>query len=214
MKRLLPLLSITAMTVLSHGCNWLVPFAFIGQHKKTVAPEFARLPGHRVAVLVWAESDVLFDYPHLRLEVSTYIGEKLKAELTGKKVDNPMVLIEPRRVESYLEQAVTTTVSPEEVGKEVNAEIVVYVEILKFSMRDVEMTSHLKGRVEAAVAVYDLTTDPDEPNQYDLNPVKFEFPETNPVPLNPTNSLRVRQGTYEKLAELVARKFHEYQEEL
>jgi hypothetical protein len=167
-----------------------------------------------VAVLVWAESDVLFDYPHLRLETGTYIGEKLKAELTGNKVKNPIELIEQRRVEGYLERAATTSVSPEEIGRELNAEMVVYVEILKFSMRDADMTSHLKGRVEAAVSAYDMTGNPDDPNQYDLNSVKFEFPESNPVVLNPTNALRVRQGTYEKLSELVARKFYEYQEEL
>ena len=69
------------MLGLLSGCNLLTPIAFLGPHQRKVAAEFDKLEGKRTLIMVWAEPETLFDYPHIRLELATYIGDKLVAGL-------------------------------------------------------------------------------------------------------------------------------------
>ena len=70
-------LTVFALTAAVAGCNWLIPGVLMTEHKRTNPAEFDKLAGKRVVVLVWAEPETLFDYPHVRLELSSYIADKL-----------------------------------------------------------------------------------------------------------------------------------------
>ena len=63
------------------GCNLLIPLAMMSKHKETIPPEFDKLAGKRVAVVVWAPQEVLFDYPFVRLELALHISNKLRTEM-------------------------------------------------------------------------------------------------------------------------------------
>ena len=83
------------------ACNLLTPLVFVGEPKKKVAPEFDKLANNRVAVHVWTDAATLFDYPHARFELATYIGDKLAAETAQRKLGT--VVVDPREV-STIEQ--------------------------------------------------------------------------------------------------------------
>ena len=73
--------TVVACAAMTAGCNLLTPLIFVGEHKKKVSPEFDKLQNSRVAVLVWIDQVVLFDYPYARFELCTYISDKLAAEM-------------------------------------------------------------------------------------------------------------------------------------
>ncbi len=206
-KRTRPLLLI--LLTIAPGCNWFKPLAFVVQPpKQKVSPEFDKLPGARVAVLVWTDPSTLFDYPHARFELATYVGDKLTTEMSQRKLD--VGVVDPRDVEDFLQKRPESQINPEAVGKAFEADFVIYLEVLRFQIRDPQQPQFLQGRIEASIAVIDPRAEPDRPRRFELTPVKCLYPENQAVVLTADNAPRIREGTYHKFAELVARKFYEY----
>ncbi len=190
------------------GCSWLVPLIFIGEHKEKVPAEFDKLNGQKTAVVVWADQETLFDYPHVRMELSMHISDKMWSAMKNVQ------LVDSRRIEDYIQKNVDTTIDPADVGREFDCDMVVYVELLDFQIRDREAPDFVRGRIDAAVSVYDLNADPDEARRYELDDVETIYPERQMMLFNDTNAIIVRKETYEKFAETVARKFHKYEQEM
>jgi hypothetical protein len=186
----------------------LLPFVFIGHHKEKVPAEFTKLENRRVAVVVWAPQETLFDYPHVRLELSTHIADRLWAHV--KKIN----VIDCRKVEDYIERSLGFALDPEEIGDKLDAEMVVYVELLEFQIRDPSAPDLLRAEIRASVTVYDLTVDPDQPKRYELEEASVHYPESGTVQLTATSALVVRKAAYEAFADAVARKFYTYEREL
>ena len=208
MKKTAMVMTLCFAAAVSSGCSWLVPFIFLGQHQRKVAAEFDSLQGKRVAVVVWAEPATLFDYPHVRLELGSYSADKIRAGVKDCDV------VDPFRVEEFLERDVDAALEPRKVGAYFEADMVVYIELLKFQIRDAEAPDLLRGRVKASVAVYDLRADPDETARFVLAPVEVVCPEHQPVLMSSRNARLIRQQAYEQFAETVARKFYEHKVDL
>ncbi len=190
------------------SCNLLTPFVVLGKHTKKVAPEFDKLAGKRVAVLVWTEPATLFDYPHVRFELATYIGDKLYAEMGQRSAGTQVV--DPRDVEDFLQKNIDAQIDPSAVGRKFNADYVVYLELLEFQIRDAQSPQFLRGRIHASVSVHDMHAERESQRRYELTPVQCLYPEDAPVLMSATNSPMIREATYLKFAEEVARKFYEY----
>ena len=194
------------------SCNLLTPFVVLAGHSKKVAAEFDKLAGKRVAVLVWTEPATLFDYPHVRFELATYIGDKLFAEMGQRNLGTQVV--DPRDVEDYLQKNLDAQIDPYAVGRKFNADYVVYLELLEFQIRDAQAPQFLRGRIQASVSVHDIHAERESQRRYELTPVQCVHPEEAPVLMSATNSPVIREATYRKFAEQVARKFYEHTIEL
>ena len=194
------------------SCNLLTPLIFVGEHKKKISAEFDKLGRSRVAILVWTDPATLFDYPHARFELATYVGDKLSAEMARRSRD--IELVDPRDVEDFLQKDIDAQIDPRALGRQFDVDYVVYVEVFEFQIRDAQTPQLLRGRIDASVSVHDIRADPDQARRYELTPAKCIYPESGPVVLSATNAPLVRRSTYQKFAEQVARKFYEYTVEL
>jgi hypothetical protein len=208
MPRKAMLLMLGALAPLNLSCNLLVPAIFIGEHRKRVSAEFDKLENHRVAVMVWTDPSTLFDYPYARYELASYVFDKLRAEMAQRKL--AIDLVEPREVEDYLQKKIGTQIDPHALGQAFKADYIVYLEVLKFQMRDARLPQFLRGEIDASVSVHDIHADPDQLSRYELAPVACQYPEGAPLLINATNAPLVREATYRKFAEQVARKFYEH----
>jgi len=196
------------LPLLAASCNLLTPLAVLVEPTKKVAAEFDKLPGKRVAVLVWTEPATLFDYPHTRFELATYVGDKLHSEMGQRELATEVV--DPRDVEDFIQKNVGAQIDPYAVGKKFNADYVVFLELLQFQLRDPMAPQFLRGRIEASVTVHDVRADAASQRRFDLITVQCEYPDDAPVPLSATNAPLIREATYHKFAEQVARKFYEH----
>ena len=205
------LLLVASLSLLA-SCNLLMPLAVIGVQQKRVPAEFDKLAGSRAAVLVWTDPSTLFDYPYARLELATYLGDKLSAEMTQR---NQLVqIVDSRDVEDFLQKTPEARIDPAAVGKRFEANYVIYVEVASFQIRDPSEPQFLRGRINASVSVHDIAIQPRDLRRYELSPVEAIYPEEQPMLISATNSPLVREATYRKFAEMVARKFYEYTVEL
>lgn len=194
------------------SCNLLMPLAIVGVQKKRIPPEFDKLAGSRVAFLVWTDPSTLFDYPYARLELATYLGDKLHAEMAQR--DQAVQVVDPRDIEDFLQKTPDARIDPAAVGRKFDANYVIYVEVASFQIRDPGEPQFLRGRISASVSVHDVAEKDRDARRFELTPVETIYPEEQPVLLNATNSPLVREATYRKFAEMVARKFYEYTIEL
>jgi hypothetical protein len=190
------------------GCNLLTPIIFIGEHKKQIAPEFDKLAKKKVAVLVWVHASTLFDYPHARFELISYLSDKLSAETERRGMGTSVT--DPRSVEDFLQRNPDARIDPRTVGRQFEADYVLYVEVLEFHMREPDQPQFLRGTIQASIAVHDMQADADLLQRYDLSPVRCLYPEQGPVMLSAGNASLIREGAYRKFAELIARKFYAY----
>ena len=188
------------------GCNWIQLGFLLQEHKRTVPAEFSKLQDHRVLTLVWAEPETLFDYPHVRWELSSFVGDKLRAEVSG------VTLVDPVKVEDHIQKTLGADADPEHMGRQFEADMVVYLELTEFQIRDPEVPDLVQARIGASVAVYDLTADPDGPQYHELAPVHVTEPEGGAQIMPRANMLLIRQEAYSKFAESVARKFYSWEE--
>ena len=195
------------MVLATAGCNLLVPLIFLHPGTKKVPPEYARLENRKALVMVWAEPETLYDYQHIRLELASYIGDEIRAGVEGVQ------LINERKVEDYLQRTPEAAVDPRMVGGHFGAEMVVYVELMEFQIRDPESPDLLQGKARAAVRVHDLTTDSDELGYQELAEVAVIYP-AQAVLYTLTAPVVIRNETYKQLAELVGRKFYTHEQEL
>lgn len=210
MKQIRLCAMLTALMLTS--CNLLTPIIFVGEHRKRVFPEFDKLAHSRVAILVWTEAATLFDYPHVRFELASYIADKMDYEMSERKLKTEMV--DPRDVEDFLQKNLDAQVDPQMVGRQFQADYVIYMEIIKFQIRDPAEPHFLQGKIHASVVVYDMRADKDQRQYYELTEVKSFFPDSAPVLMTANNSVMIREATYRKFAEEVARKFYEHTIEL
>ena len=207
MKRTAVRIIVTCLPLLTCACNLFLPWAFILPDTRKVAPEFAKLANHKVAVLVWAEPETLYDYPYVRLETASHIGDKIRAEVEGVQ------LVNARKIEDFLQRDPDAAVDPELIGEHFQADMVVYVELLEFQIRDPESPDLLQAKVRATVQVHDLTADADEGGIQELDPVSVTYPD-QAILYSMTAPVIIRNETYIVFAELVARKFYEHKEKL
>lgn len=189
------------------GCNWFVPLAFILPDTRKVEPEYAKLVDCKAVVVVWAEPETLYDYPYIRLEASSHIGDRIRANVEG------IHLVNARKVEDFIQRTPEAAFNPELVGEHFRADAVVYVELLEFQIRDPESPDLLQGKARAEVTVHDLRSEEDDYGTQELESVELTVPE-QPVLYTAAAPTVIRNQTYDKLAELVARKFYEHDEKI
>jgi hypothetical protein len=195
--------------VLIPACNWLTPLVIIADPKRKVTAEFDKLAGRRVAILVWTDQSTLFDYPHARLELATHLADKLSTELTQRQLGTSVT--NPREVEDFLQKNPSARVDAVLVGQQFKSDFVIHVEVVEFQFRSPDHPQLLQGRINASVAVHDTRLPDAKGGRFPLAPVDCVFPEGAPVLMSATNSLMVREATYQKFAEIVARKFYEHE---
>jgi hypothetical protein len=202
-------LGMAAAVLVSVGaCNLLTPLVFVGDHKKKILAEFDKLPESKVVILVWVDAATLFDYPHARFELAAYISDKLQTEMTHRK--QGIEIVDPRDVEDHLQARAEARINPQAVGTHFDADFVVFVEVLAFQVRDPQQPQFVQGRIEAGVAVQDIRAERGRGQRYDLIAVQAKYPQDNPVLMSGTNTPLVREATYRRFAEEVARKFYDY----
>ena len=199
---------VTLLLVSGAGCNLLTPLALIMQPpKKTIPAEFDRLEGKRVLVLVWAPQETLIEYPWARLEIAQYVGDKIVASV------KPIRLVSPKKVEDHIEQLYESEYDPRKIGETFKADIVVYIELLEYEMRNPNTPQLRLGTIRASVVVHDLAKGA-EPSKFELEEVLARYPEKSEIGVLSKSGLEIRKLTYEKFAEYVSRKFHEYEIEI
>jgi hypothetical protein len=187
------------------GCNFIKAASyFLQPTSEQVNPEFNRLDGKLVLIYVWAPPEITWDYPKLRLDLSAYLGDYLQQKMPKVR------MVDPLKVERYLEQQNTLEQDPADLGRQFKADMVLHLSVFEFSIRDPDMAHFYRGRLGSSVQVYDMAKAP-EPERIPLQDAKVVVPEDAPIGVENVTAASMRQMTYDAFTVEVGKKFHRWE---
>jgi len=201
--------AILAALAANSGCDLIRGAAvYAAPQTERIAPEFNRLPGKKVLIDVWVPPEIKWDYPYVRLDVAGYVGAYLKEHVKD------ITIVDPRRVELYLEKQGDRQIDPAELGARFQADTVIQLSVHHFSLRDPGMAHFYRGRIKAAVTVYELPAEGGTPERFPLKEVEVAYPDEQALGFVNVQPAQVMRATYEAFAIEVGRKFHTWEKPL
>ncbi|MCE5327019.1 MAG: hypothetical protein LLG01_11470 [Planctomycetaceae bacterium] len=193
------------------GCTNVRDFTLYSMAKapvKTVHAEFDKLEGKRVAVVIFADQAVQYEYPMARLELATVVAEEIRAKLKKANVVDPRIVLEQQDSDIHWDSMEKT-----KFGKLFGADYVLYVALVDFSTREVGSLDLVRGRIVADVALYSTTEEESKACQWRNTNMRTLFPGGNGVKVNRTEN-DVRYQTEKAFADGLVKKFYTHKVEM
>ena len=185
------------------GCSYIKAAVLLtAPTTEKVPAEFNRLEGSKAVVYVWVPPEIKWDYPYIRLDLSSYVSGYLKENVKD------ITIIDPTRVESYIEKSGRHEADPVDIGRHFQADMVVHLAVHQFSIRDPGMAHFYRGRIGSSVEVHDLTAEGDAATRFPLKEVEVAYPDDKAVGFSNVRPEQMKQATYEAFAVEVGKKFH------
>lgn len=193
----------------SSGCNVMRSLAVqTAPQKEKIDAEYAELASKKVVIYVWTKPETLWDYPQMRLDLSSHLAAYLKEHVPEAEV------IPIQQVEAHLKSLSTMNPDPSDLAKHFHANAVIHVSIYKFSMRDPGLSQFYRGRISASVVVLDLTAEDGTVKRVPLSDVSVVIPEEGPLGYFNVSAEQVRDMTYREFTQTSGRKFHAWEKEV
>lgn len=192
---------------LAAGCNTNIGgyllYAFAGDApKKTVKAECNKLQGKRVAIVIFADQAVQFEYPMARLELSAVLAEELRAKVKDIHVVDPRTVLAHQDADMHWDSAAKTT-----IGKRFGADYVLYIGLAEFTTREVGTLNLYRGRIAADVALYNTALDERKACEWRSPDIRVQFPTGGPGKLK-GHEPDIRYRTEKLFADKLAKKFY------
>lgn len=190
------------------GCKMAaMPWLMWGKEPtRTVEAEYPYLDGKRICIAVWADSNTLFEYPYVRIELSEHLRTALQDQI-------PRISFIPNRdvVDYQKSHPDWDREDPIAIGAHFQADRVLLVELTHYTTREPDSPHLLRGIVAANVRLYDVEAPKSEPLY--RTTVEAVYPEQSPTAWG-TSESAVRRAAMETFAIKVAHKFHDYREKV
>lgn len=213
MNRNTPIIALAAalgIAALIAGCNhaayWLHAFA-PPPPMKTVEAECNQLPGKSVAIVIFADQSVQYEYPMAKVELSAALGEELK-----KHIDD-VTVVNWRRVIKYQNSNPDwTSTDKAKLGKLFNANFVLYISLVEFTLREPGSLNLCRGRITADVSLYQCSSDTRDSSIWREDDIRVLYPEKGHSQLLENNRQiqELSYNTVKTFATELARKFYKH----
>jgi hypothetical protein len=191
------------------GCQLARYVAYLfgpGEAAQTVEAEYTGLSGRRVALVIYADEAVLFEYPRAQLELSLLIGDQLRKNVKG------IFVVAPEAVLKYQADNVNwDTMDKTRLAKALGADHVLQVSLVEFASRERGMVNVYRGRIVAEAAVYQATLSERQSRVWRCPDLRVSYPEQGPAGEIGTDDVKVRYATEALFADRLAKKFYRHQ---
>ncbi len=187
------------------GCRYMLYLFAPGAQDKKVEAEFDGFKGSSVAVVIYADVNIQYEYPTAQMELSMLIADQLR-----KHVENVQV-VDPRKVIRYQQENIYwETMSKNRLGEIFDAEYILFVSLMQFTTREPGSINLSRGIISAEVSVYD-TSLPEHRSRVKRWPeISVAFPADDPVGRLEANEQKIREHTEKLFVDKVAKKFYDH----
>jgi len=194
-----------ALLAMTGGCKlFAAPFLMWGKAPtKDVNAEYPYLQGKKVCILVWADSETMFEYPWVQLEVSEHVASSIKPNVPGISFIPNRNVCELQRREHNWDRD-----DPAVLGARFGADRVLMIELTQYTTREPESPHLYRGRIAANVKIYDTAYKNSAPSY--KTSVESVYPENSAGEWS-TSDVAIRKATMETFALDLAGKFYDRQ---
>jgi len=205
------LAALVGVSALLGGCNAMAFPAYVlagAAPAKTQKAEFDGLRGQTVAIVVYCGLDVSYEFRNI--DIRWDLGMVLREEMVKNVKD--CRIADPLRVARYQDQNTHWDTSPmPQIGRDLQADYVLYVSLLEFTTREPGSTNLARGRIEAQLSLWN--THPDKGTDgcvWRKENVSVIYPKEGPIPATAADVGPLRIATERLFADLVAKNFYDY----
>ena len=192
----------------SSGCEilgqalavWIAP-----RHPMKKVEAEHNLQAKRLVIVPYAGNDVLFEYPTATLEISRDLVHELVGHL-GPRVES---IVHPVQVARWQEANLEwPNLSLKAIAETFEADVLLYVELERYTTLEKGSPNLLRGQVRARVQVIETAA---ETNPVYESIVETMFPEQRPVAEGELSERRIRAVTTRLFARDVVRRFYNHE---
>jgi len=195
-------------SLLLGGCKPTAHFLWViwpGARERKVKAEFADLPGKTVAVVVYCDKAVRYEYPQVQLTVSSRVAAELGEHV--KKVQ----VIDPRRVVRYQDEKLYwDEMDKTELGKVFGADYVLYVALVRFSTRERGALHLYHGHLEAQAGLYQTSLPERRARVWSAARIRVKYPKEGSIGLPGESDRKVRDEIERAFADRLAKRFYDH----
>jgi len=206
-NRWMPL--VVAMLLVTTGCSkvgYLLYLIAPGEQTVKVPAEFDGLPGGSVAIVIYADQSTQYEYPYVRLELSSLIASEMKKNVKDVSI------IDPRRVVKYQDDNINwEAFDRTEIGKAFKADYVLYISLVEYTTREPGSFNLFRGRIKGEVGVYKTSLPERQARVYRGDDVNVIYPEQAPIGQLGEDDSAVRYQAQKIFAEKLVKKFYEHE---
>ena len=207
MAKKLALMALAATIATLGGCNILGPilYLFAPEPMETIKAEYTGLPGHSIAVVVYTDISMEYEYPNARRELTAYLSYGLA------KTDDDLTIVDPMTTLQFQEENLSwADLDRTEIGKRLGADYVLFISLIEFSMREKGSADLYRGRISAEVNLYKISMPEYQASVWRSSDIRVTFPEGKTSILVDRNDIRVRIETLRRFVDQVTKKFYKH----
>jgi hypothetical protein len=190
------------------GCaavKWLAYVLTPVAETKTVEPEFAGLSGKTVAVVIFADDSIQYDYPLVRQELSMAIRGQILDHVERARV------ISVDRIIRYQNDRPGWAEAPKpELGKFFGADYILYVSLIEYSTREGGSVHLYRGRIKAETTLFDSARPADDCSVWKCPEVGVVYPAERAVASVGEDERVIRYEAQKRFADALAKKFYKH----
>lgn len=207
MTRLLRIGILAVLACTAGGCQQsrYLTYLLFGGDTEDVKAEFNGLSDKTVAVIVYAEKSVQFEYSDVQLSVSAIVSGELAKNVKKIKI------VDPRRIIKYQDENVYWDEKDKsELAKVFGADYVLFITLVEYSTREPGSVNLYRGRIVAQASLYKAGTPERTARVWQNKDVRVIYPEHDPTGQPQENDRVIRLKTEAEFAEKLGKKFYDH----
>jgi hypothetical protein len=207
MTQTLRIVILAALACGAGGCEQgrYLTYLLFGGDTQDVKAEFNGLSEKTVAVIVYADKSVQFEYADVQLSVSAIVTGELAKHVKKVKV------VDPRRIIKYQDENVYWDEKDKtELGKLFGADYVLFITLVEYSTREPGSVNLYRGRITAQAGLYKVGLPERTARVWQDKDIRVLYPEHDPTGQPQENDREMRVKTEATFAEKLSKKFYDH----
>ena len=154
----------------------------------------------KVVVLCYAPKEVKFDFDNVDRELTTYVSHRLK--------ENKIKVIDPDAVAAWLDEHADDWDKPEELGRDLEADFVIFLEVSEFSLYEEHSNTLSRGRSQILISTYQMENG--EGNEIYSKELMSKFPTLQAESTSDRSYYDFKRMYLSRLSDEIGRHFYSY----
>lgn len=186
------------------GCDAgrYMTYLFTDPQKETVRASFPGLEDSSVAVLIYVEEAILYDYPNVRLSLGSQLAATLEEHVPGIRVVSPVAIARYQDDNVHWDTADRTR-----IARDLKVDYVLLVSMLEYTLRQPGQMNAYQGRIIGEARVFDASKPEERADVWSIDePLEVVYPDV--ARYSPSYLQNIRQVSENRFADKLTRQFH------
>ena len=192
------------------GCKKFGALLYMGMPKQTkeISAEFDELKNHTVAIVIYCDESTQYENHEVRMTLGTAIAHQLRENIKKIKV------VDPGIVSRFQDENLHWASLPKwQMAEKLDADYVLFVALIRYSMRVPGQVSAFQGRIIAEPKLYSRSEHDDEPVWEADEVMEVTFPKIRAV-YEAKHEPKIRYTSEVMFADKLAKCFYDYTVEI